>query len=188
MIIDELIFDRTERDLEEAKEYIYRNEPFPDNNLRFSWDYRAFNRTEKAMKYLQDKYELIGYYAELEVKTDWYIDEITREQEERYLRNLGKIKALMIIPISATNLPTTINGMTIERANNIEKILFEANNVANMLKDNMVRSGVGNLGQARFWQQRFRRHQKIETNKWEELEITNWDETTSKTWEEVSIK
>ena len=65
-IIDDLIYDRTSEDLEDAKYYINNNLPFPNDNLRFSWDYRTLNRTEEAMEYVNKILTELGYFKKME--------------------------------------------------------------------------------------------------------------------------
>ena len=124
-IIDELIFDRTDEDLEVAKNYIRNNEPLPSDNLRYSWDCRALNRTEEAMEYVNEIFKELGYFRNMEFKTDWFADEITPKQVERYISNLRTLRNFLVMSSSTPTVPNTINGMTIERANEIEKIIYD---------------------------------------------------------------
>lgn len=156
MIIDELIYDRTNEDIEVAKQYVRDNVPFPNDNLRFSWDYRALNRTEQAMEYVDSIFKELGYYKNMRFKTDWLNDEITREEANRYIENLKTLREFILMPSDSPDVPTTINGMTIEKANDIEKIIFDINFVLEALQKNLVRSGVASSGQTRTWQYRFR--------------------------------
>lgn len=156
-IIDELIYDRTSEDLEVARGYIKRNEPLPNDNLKYAWDNRALNRTEEAMEYVNDIFKELGYFRNMEFKTDWFADEITPEQSERYIANLKTLRGYLTMPSTTPNVPNTINGMSIERANEIEKIIHDIDIVLEALQNNYIYCGVANLGQNRVWQQRFRR-------------------------------
>jgi len=156
-IIDELIFDRTDEDLEVAKNYIKNNQPLPSDNLRYSWDCRALNRTEEAMEYVNEIFKELGYFRNMEFKTDWFADEITPKQSKRYISNLKTLRSYLTMPSDTPVVPNTINGMTIERANEIEKIIHDIDVVLEALQNNFVYSGVCGSGQNRIWQQRFRR-------------------------------
>lgn len=185
MIIDELIYDRTDEDLEIARQYVRNNVPFPNDNLRFSWDYRALNRTEEAMQYVDEIFKELGYFKNMQFKTDWLNDEITREQAQRYIDNLTTLRNFILMPSTSPAAPTTINGMTINRANEIEKLIFDINFVLEALQKNLIRSGVSNCGQARMWQYRYRIYSDIEEYTWNDLEYTVWNEISDKTWREV---
>ena len=135
-IIDSLIYDRTNEDLNIATKCIEENKPFPSDNLRFSWDYRALNRTEEAMKYLNDMF------------VDWTNEEITPEDNERYIRNLKILRDYLTMESDTPLAPNTINGMSINRANDIERILHDIDIVlermtANFRYANDVYSGEG---------------------------------------------
>ena len=125
MIIDELIYDRTEADLEIPKACKKQNIPYPSDNLRYSWDYRALNRTEQAMEYLNQIFKELGYFKAMEFKTNWTDEEITPEQANRYINNLRTLREFIIMESTTLVAPNTINGMSIDRANDIEKILHD---------------------------------------------------------------
>ena len=156
MIIDELIYDRTQEDIENARQYVKDNVPFPNDNLRFSWDYRALNRTEQAMEYVDSIFKELGYYKNMKFKTDWLNDEITRAEAQRYIENLTNLRNFILMPNTSPDVPTTMNGMTISRANDIEKLIFDINFILEALQKNLIRSGVACCGQNRIWQHRFR--------------------------------
>lgn len=125
MIIDELIYDRTEADLKIPGDCKTKNIPYPNDNLRFSWDYRALNRTEKAMEYVNEIFKELGYFKNMQFKTDWSNEEITREQAERYIDNLRTLRSFLIMESTTPIVPNTINGMSISKANDIEKIIYD---------------------------------------------------------------
>lgn len=156
MIIDELIYDRTYEDIESARQYVKNNVPFPNDNLRFSWDYRALNRTEQAMEYVDSIFKELGYYKNMKFKTDWLNDEITRAEAQRYLDNLTNLRNFILMPSTSPDVPTTMNGMTIQRANDIEKLIFDLNFVIESLQKYLIRSGVGSCGDNRILQYMFR--------------------------------
>lgn len=185
MIIDELICDRTYEDLEVARQCVKGNVPFPNDNLRFSWDYRALNRTEQAMEYVDSIFKELGYYKNMKFKTDWLNDEITRTEAQRYIENLTVLRNFILMPSTSPDVPTTINGMTIGRANDIEKLIFDINFVIEALRKNLTRSGVANCGQSRMWQYRFRIYDNVEDFSWNELEYATWSEVSDNTWREV---
>jgi hypothetical protein len=137
------------------------------------------------MEYVDSIFKELGYYKNMRFKTDWLNDEITREEANRYIDNLKTLREFILMPSETPVTPTSMNGMTIERANNIEKIIFDINFVLEALQKNLIRSGVANCGQARMWQYRYRIYSDIEEYTWNELEYTVWNEISDKTWREV---
>lgn len=126
-IIDELIYDRTDEDIEIARQCKRTNTPFPSDNLKFSWDNRALNRTEEAMEYVNEIFKELGYNASMRFKKDWTNEPITEDEANRYVRNLTILRNYLVLTSETPTAPTTINGMTIERANEIEKIIYDIN-------------------------------------------------------------
>lgn len=124
-VIDELIFDRTQEDLNVARECKRLNIPLPSDNLKFSWDNRALNRTEQAMQYVNEIFVELGYFTNLKFKTDWSKEPITEDEANRYINNLKVLRNYLVLEVTTPTAPNTINGMTLERANDIEKILFD---------------------------------------------------------------
>lgn len=136
MIIDELIYDRTNSDLEIPKECMKKNIPFPKDNLRYSWDYRALNRTEEAMEYVNEIFKELGYFQNMQFKTDWSNEEITRKEAERYINNLKTLRDYLKMESTTPLVPNTMNGMSIDKANDIEKILFDINELLEKMTAN----------------------------------------------------
>lgn len=132
-IIDQLIYDRTDNDLETARNYIRNNQPLPNDNLRYSWDYRALNRTEEAMEYVDQIFKELGYFKNMTFKKDWFDDEITPEQRDRYVDNLKTLRNFLVMTSSTPPAPDTINGMSISRANQIEKIIYDIDDLLEKL-------------------------------------------------------
>lgn len=187
MIIDELIFDRTEADLEVPRLCKAQNIPFPNDNLRFSWDFRALNRTERAMEYLNQIFQELGYFRVMEFKTDWTNEEITPEQAKRYIENLKTLRTFLQMSGDTPPAPNTINGMSITRANDIERILYDINFLLEALQKNKIISGVPDSGQSRMWQYRYRIYNPMQDKTWEEIgSESTWEEIgLDKTWREV---
>ena len=158
MIIDELIFDRTEADLEVPKQCKVQNIPFPNDNLRYSWDFRALNRTEEAMEYSNQIFQEMGYFRNMNFKTDWSNEEITPEQAKRYIENLKTLRTFLLMSSNTPPAPNTINGMSITRAKKKKKILFDINFLLEALQKNKIISGVANSGQSRILQYSFRNY------------------------------
>ena len=151
--MDKLIFDRTASDVEYA-----RNNPSAEEWLKGCYNYIDLNRVEEWCKYLSDLLNSYGYVNLIDEKTNWNVNDIqTVEQMERYLKNVKTLIETFAIKKDTPNLPETMNKLTYSQANDIEKILFDINNLIQYTEKNFVFSGVANCGQNRLWQQRFRR-------------------------------
>ena len=121
-IIDSLIFDRTNQDLinDTDKAYI---------------SYLDLNRIEQACDYLADLFGI-----SIETKT-WLISDFRTDAEmERIRNNLTLLKNAYYDVPKMTAVPLKITYTSINQANDIERILFELNQ---LYED--VQSGVKHL-------------------------------------------
>lgn len=108
--MENLIFDRTQSDLENGTSKSYYN-------------CTDLNRVETWCKYLADTLNSYSYKVNIITKTDWNMSDFPTKLELERIRN--NIKALKDVYFSFTNIPFDLNFMTIYKANDIEKILSE---------------------------------------------------------------
>ena len=140
--MEKLIFDRTQTDL-------------INDTSKGRYDSTDLNRVEKWCKYLTETLTEYGYKLEISTKTDWVDTDYPYNAEmNRIWSNVNTLKNAYF---SFTKMPENFNKIGIEKANAIEKILAEINELIGNMVQTFVYSGVGGLGQNRVWQQRFRR-------------------------------
>lgn len=110
-IIDELIFDRTSANL-------VAGDP------KGKYDFQDYNRVGEAINYVANEMEL-----SITAKTDWGNEDIPRASDmTTYRQNVKTIIDNLEMP---NKLPTTNkNILTILGANQIEKALYDAYNIA----------------------------------------------------------
>lgn len=96
-----------------------------------------------------------AYFNDITVKTDWSASEFPTYEELERIRN--NVKILKEVYFSLTQIPENLDYMTYEKANDIEKILFEIDKILGDMESNFVYCGVPSCGQDRIWQQRFRK-------------------------------
>lgn len=139
---EELIFDRTEEDL-------------INKTSKGKYEYTDLNRIEEWCQYIAEFLDIYSYHAYVEIKTDWTrLDMPTVSEIERIRQNVLSLKNAYF---TFTQVPNNLNFMTIEKANDIEKILNEIETLIHNMEQYFVYSGVAGSGQNRMWQQRFRR-------------------------------
>lgn len=144
MIIDELIFDRTQSDIinRTRKAYI---------------DYEDLNRIESAVEYISNQLNVNGYINVVDAKTDWNIRDIRLQTEcDRIRNNIIELKEKYYVKHTTPDIPTNIDWSSYIQANDIERILFDIADLIVSLNNNFVYCGVGGAGQDRIWQKRFR--------------------------------
>lgn len=127
--------------------------------LKGFYNYTDKNRVESAVEQINKILIKYGYMNNtLTIVKDRnmkYIDD--KASITRYLNNIqALIDNFYVLPVTP-ELVENFDMLDITKANNIEKILYDINNILVGTLDYAVRSGVANCGQNRIWQNRFRR-------------------------------
>lgn len=140
--MENLIYDRTQNDLEQ-------------NTSKAYYNYTDLNRVEEWCEYLANSLNLYSYPVNIQVKKNWQMSDFpTSSEMERIRQNVNDLKEAYF---AFTEIPENLEYMTIEKANDIEKILSEIDFILTSMENNFIYSGVASCGQNRMWQQRYRR-------------------------------
>lgn len=108
--MENLIFDRTQNDIENGTSKGYYN-------------YTDLNRVETWCEYLANLLTSYSYPVNIQVKKDWQMSDLPNTDDmERIRKNVNAIKTAFH---AYTEIPENLSYMTIEKANAIEKILSE---------------------------------------------------------------
>lgn len=119
--MENLIFDRTQTDIEQKTPKGYYN-------------YTDLNRVETWCEYLANLLTSYSYPVSITVKKNWAVSDLPNVNDmERIRSNVNAIKTVFH---AYTDVPENLNYMTIEKANDIEKILSELD----YLTKNMISS------------------------------------------------
>lgn len=119
--MENLIFDRTQNDLEQKTPKGYYN-------------YTDLNRVETWCEYLANLLNSYSYPVSITIKKNWNMSDLPNTDDmERIRSNVNAIKTAFH---AYTDVPENLNYMTIEKANAIEKILSEID----FLTKNMISS------------------------------------------------
>ena len=171
-VIETLIYDRTYQDIINGTDKAYIS-------------YVDLNRIEEAVKYLSEILNRYGYLNTTNVKTNWTMADIRKNEDcERIKVNYNILKQA----ISYNFTTPEFKWLDYQEANRIEKILVDIDSVIKGTEKVFVYSGVAGVGRNRIWQQRFRRYQRA-LKMWKELTQVYWsDFATAETWEDVIYK
>ena len=143
-IIDTLITDRTQADvialqnlLRKAKaEGLTEEERALWNEAihRGSYNYTDLNRVSEAAVYLHDKLIELGYDVPPISKVIWNAGSKVIEAElNGLLADVANLRAVLPVPASTPVPPTSINFLTIGKANDIETVLATVDKVINTM-------------------------------------------------------
>lgn len=112
-VIDTLIFDRTADDVANRTKKGYYNAD-------------DLNRVRSAMEYVRDVFNDYGYSVVLSAQRVWAEGDIpTVAEMENYLNDLSVLRSVLSVLPDTPEAPDGINRLTYQKANDIEKILWD---------------------------------------------------------------
>ena len=137
--VEELVTDRTLQD-------VLRN------TTKGNYNASDLNRIEKWSRYLADTLIENGYYIVIETKTDWEIglgkDKMTTEIN-RIKTNLQKLKDRFYVLSTTPAVPSTSDvSINYMKANDIEKIMVDIDNIITWLLDGLKYTNTFYAGQS----------------------------------------
>ena len=110
-VIDTLITDRTEADV-------------TIGNAKGTYNASDLNRVGAAMNYVADRLTSQGYAVSISPKTDWQpSDWPTPQTMKQYLAGLNELRRQFAVMESTPKVPADMVCLTVDEANDIEKIL-----------------------------------------------------------------
>lgn len=132
--MDSLIYDRTQSDVDYAL-----NNPDSSSLLKGAYNYNDLNRIETWCEYLAQQLNSYNYYVDITVKTNWTMEEFpTKVQMKRIRDNVQKLKNAFM---SYTSVPASLEKMTYQKANDLEKVLYELDTLINNMIASFYYSG-----------------------------------------------
>lgn len=95
-------------------------------SLKGAYNNTDLNRVGEAINYLGNLLNTYGYINDATAKTDWGIgDKPNPKQMVDYLNNLHKLKECYAVHSSTPSLPSDMDKLVVSEANNIEKFLYD---------------------------------------------------------------
>lgn len=155
-VIDTLITDRTAADAAKVaalKEKIISRTATQEEltewatELKGAYSPTDFNRVEAAVAYLISPLAAVGYDTlDLTTKTDWATNDVpSAEQTSRYISNITAIKNCNM---SGKTIPSSMNALTWQGANQIEEMLYDTYDATSRIAHSVIYSGQINSGGA----------------------------------------
>ena len=150
-VIDTLIYDRTQADVNRV--FILKNKILTKGLNALSAEEKAeymagmkgaynasdLNRVGQAIAYIADLLNGYGYSVQVYPKTDWTMsDTPTPEQLEQYLANVAALRQALLVLPTTPEVPADMEGLTIQEANDIEKILVDIDRQLTSMREVML--------------------------------------------------
>lgn len=139
-----LVTDRTEADYKHWE--TLRNKGFLNmteeeraewlaGNMKGSYNKGDLNRVGEALNYLHDRLKTAGYITyqtTFTARTNWTVASIpTADDLTYYLKCVSNIRGALTLFANTPPAPTDTGALSIEEANNIEKILLDVETLIN---------------------------------------------------------
>lgn len=138
-ILDTLIFDRTQADVDRVRELKLK---FLDgtitteeqteyvNGLKGAYNSIDLNRVGNAIAYIGGLLRSFGFNISVSPKTDWVNSDVpTQAQAQRYIQDLSAIRTAGSSVVSTVAIPTNLDNLNFESANNIERMLYDVGKI-----------------------------------------------------------
>lgn len=117
--------------------------------MKGRYDHRDLNRVEQAVSIVSDMIRELGYvHPRLTVKTNWTREDIsTRGDWERYFGNVATLREAITVLPSTPGTPSVNDRLNFERANELEQILVDIDDVAARIQKSWYYAGDIYLGE-----------------------------------------
>ena len=140
-----LITDRTEQDVETVKQLAEaikagtateeQVQQYLNVHQKGAYTYEDLNRVEAAVAYVAKRMREYGYLGELQTVEYWTMEDKPNQLDfERYLGNIARIRAAVTVWPSTPEAPDSIVGFDVNKANALEQILMDVNQVLNKIQ------------------------------------------------------
>ena len=153
-ILDTLITDRTQADearaaelsakglagmsLAERTEYL--------SGMKGAYNATDLNRVTQAMEYIAERLRGYGYSAEISHAKTWSMADIpTPTEMAGYLADLSVLRGVLSVPPNTPNAPTDMENLTVQEANDIERILVDVDRALGLMAQSFLRCGAAGV-------------------------------------------
>lgn len=144
----------TDRTIEDIDRVIYLLEQWDSNQiseeekieyfgeLKGCYDASDLNRVVSAMYYIRDRLIETGYPVSIKSRNDWQMHEcFTQDDFEVYLSDVETIRSALATFPTTPEIPIPTENLDYEKANDIEKILLDVDNLISNMTAAYVYSG-----------------------------------------------
>ena len=100
-----------------------------------AYTYEDLNRVEAAVAYVANRLKEFGYDLSIRPVETWSVeDKPNKEDFDRYFWNIAQIRAAITVWKSTPEAPDSVAGFDVNKANALEQILMDVNQVLNKIQ------------------------------------------------------
>jgi len=118
--MNELIYDRTQSDVDYAL-----NHQDSSTDLKGAYNYSDLNRIETWCAYLATQLNSYNYSVNITTKTNWNMSDFPTKSELARIKN--NVISLRDAFSAIASIPENMEKMTYQKANQIEKAIYDLN-------------------------------------------------------------
>ena len=144
-MLENLITDRSPADIEAVKELAEaikhgtateeQVQQYLNVHQKGAYTCEDLNRVEAAVVYVANRLKEFGYNIEIRPVATWTVeDKPNKEDFDRYFWNIAQIRAAIAVWESTPEAPDSIVGFDVNKANALEQILMDVNQVLNKIQ------------------------------------------------------
>lgn len=152
MMLDNLITDRTPADVEAVRtlETAIKTgtateeqvQQYLNVHQKGAYTYEDLNRVEIAVAYVVERLSELGYRETLYTVPGWSMtDKPTEKDFTRYFGNVAQIRAMISVWPTTPEAPSSAIGFDIHKANALEQILVDVDQILDHIRDAWLYSG-----------------------------------------------
>ena len=113
-----------------------------DEIQKGAYTYRDLNRVEEAVAYVAGRLKEFGYLAVVPVTESWSVVDKPDERDfARYFGNVARLREAIAVWTHTPYAPTNVAGFDYNKANALEQILVDIDQILNLMKDAWFYSG-----------------------------------------------
>ena len=138
-----LIFDRAQFDVDYALDCV-RNAVYNTHDLKGAYNISDRNRISNAVNYISACLVNIGMSeARLKIKNDWDYGDIIQQKDHEEILSALKHLGFLLPYFNTPAIPANLDAITYQKANAIERILFDLGGVLARLMESWLYCGDG---------------------------------------------
>lgn len=150
MSLEHLITDRTAHDVDRVK--ILSEKAWQDmtaeeraewaSPMKGAYNYTDLNRVEEAVEYVADRLREYGYLSIRLSSRRWSAEDVPNANDlGRYFNNVAFLRRAVAVWVSTPETPTSTDDFDEKKANALEQILVDVDQVLTYMKDAWFFSG-----------------------------------------------
>ena len=153
-ILDTLVTDRTQADADRAAELAAKglNGMTPAEvaeylaGMKGAYNAADLNRVAEAMEYVAERFQGYGYAVKLAHTRAWSMSDIPDPAEmDGYLLDLAALRGVLAVFRTTPEVPQDMEGLTVQEANDIEKILVDVDSLLTLMAGSFLRCGAAGV-------------------------------------------